>query len=721
MNKFLKREQGQSLIVVAGALVGIIALLALVVDAGNAYVEKRKMQNAVDAGSSAGALALAQNKSNGAIASAISNYIRANGVDPARIKAYYVVENAQGNPIVVTSSTVDAYGYNNPAPKTINVNGSALPVIGIQVEGDKTFPTFFAGLIGFRQMTVAGAAASYAKCGACSAGGLFPVTISISTFVDENNDGIPDAHYEQADPTYTYRIWENKQSSPGNFGWLNWAGGQQPSETTLLDNMAHPENSGTWKVNDLVPGTPGTKMTQNMQNLITTQYINTNTAVTIPLYDQVSGTGNNTTYRIKAFARFRITAIGSQGNDKYIEGKFQQWVDPSADGGCADFGMCTVKTRPPIDTPRTLLGTVKLQKLTLTQSTPTNVHVPVDVVNVLDISGSMNYSFGGKTKLQAAKDALTLFNNKMQPNLGDKVALVTFPYIQSGSRYNYSCTQNGNTTSYYFAQQRAALTNNIASVNSIINGLRANGGTPIGAGLQQGRQTVLGAGHSPSNVAVIILASDGLANIRLNGKWTGFSGSTYSSPSCNSGAVQDAIDQANLAKSDTNPADGKPDTIIFSIAVGDDFNPDAMRAIATPDTDPNKPHYFRVTNANAMQSIYDQIATRVQQIGSETCQVIPTEAFAGGATVVIRNQDTGVSYTLQTNSVGEFILPNAAPGTYEIQSATVTVNGLTYNIMTDYLGGAPLSSNPTVEVRIGSGTYKTDVFLKTSTTIQCGN
>lgn len=719
MKLMLKRERGQSLILFAVALVGIVALLALVVDAGNAYVEKRKMQNAVDSGSSAGALSLAQNKSNGAIAGAITNYVRANGVDPSRVRAYYVVENSNGDNIIVRNSTVDGYGYNNPAPKTINVDGNALPVVGVQVEGDKTFNTYFAGLIGFRQMNVNGAAASYAKCGACSAGGLFPATISVGTFVDENNDGTPDAHYEQTDPTYTYRIWENKKSSPGNFGWLNWGGGTQPSETTLLDNIEHTSNSGTWRVNDLIPGTPGSKFTNNMETLVRNLYINTGQSVTIPLYDQVTGTGNNTQYRIKAFARFRITAINNQGNDKYIEGKFQQWVDPSADGGCVSFGVCTVKTRPPIDTQRTLLGTVKLQKLTLTDSTPTNVHVPVDVVNVMDISGSMNDSFGSMSKLQAAKNALTTFNNKMQPTQGDKVALVTYPLLQSGSSYNYSCTSNGSHSTYYFAQQRSALTTNIAGVNSTISGLTANGGTPIGAGIQQGRQTVLGTGHSSSNPAVIILASDGLANIRLTGKWTGFSGSTSDSPSCNSTAVQDAIDQANLAKSDANN-DGKPDTIIFSIAVGNDFNPSAMQAIATPDTDPSKPHYFRVTDANSMQSIYDQIANRVQQIGSETCQIIPTEAFAGGANVSIRNQNTGTVYNVTTNSVGEFILTNADPGTYVVQSASVTINGITYNVFTDGVGGPPLGSNPTVTVGIGSDTYKTDVFLKASSTPSCG-
>ncbi|MBZ4209308.1 hypothetical protein K9B46_24290, partial [Klebsiella aerogenes] len=60
----------------------------------------------------------------------------------------------------------------------------------------------------------------------------------------------------------------------------------------------------------------------------------------------------------------------------------------------------------------------------LTQSTTVNLAtVPVDVVNVLDISGSMGYCIGTTTtcansnpgqKLAIAKTALTGFNNLLQ-------------------------------------------------------------------------------------------------------------------------------------------------------------------------------------------------------------------------------------------------------------------------------------------------------------------
>jgi hypothetical protein len=333
----------------------------------------------------------------------------------------------------------------------------------------------------------------------------------------------------------------------------------------------------------------------------------------------------------------------------------------------------------------------------------------------------MNDDFGSKTKLRAAKDALKSFNSNMLPAQGDQVSLVTFPNITSSSSYHYSCAQSGNTSSYYWGQVRSALTTNITSTNTIIEGLSANGGTPIADGLKKGLATVLGAGHSSNHIAVIILATDGNTNIRLNGVWTGYSGNG-TAPSCNQYAEQDLLDQANLAKGDTNPRDYKPDTILFTIAVGDDFNPSLLQAVATTDTDATKPHYFHVTDANSMASIYQQISSRVQQIGSETCQIIPTEDFARGAQVTIRYPN-GTTRTVTASSNGEFVLTgtDVVDGTYTIVSASVTVDGITYSTFTDGLGGATLTSSPTVVAGTATGTYRTDLFLKTTASLNCGN
>jgi hypothetical protein len=344
------------------------------------------------------------------------------------------------------------------------------------------------------------------------------------------------------------------------------------------------------------------------------------------------------------------------------------------------------------------------------------------VVNLLDISGSMNAGFGATSKLQAAKSALTSFNSNMQPSLGDQVGLAVFPlnngsgYI-NGSPYNYNCTQHDNNyTAYYFGQIVSNLTNNITGVNNTINALNANGGTPTASGLYYARQAVLGTGHQSGHAEVIILASDGLANILLNGQWTGFQGNTYSSVSCNSQAEQDAIAQANIAKGDGNN-DGFPDVTIFSIAVGTDFNPALLQAIASTDTDPNKPHYFTATDATSMASIYQQIASQVQTLSGD-CTVIDSEAFAPNTTVAVRFPNGSVQ-NFTTSNLGSFVIPNAPDGNYQITGASVTINNLTYNSPTDGVGGPQISWPINVTVGADSVSYKTDFALKTTTPITC--
>jgi hypothetical protein len=413
-----------------------------------------------------------------------------------------------------------------------------------------------------------------------------------------------------------------------------------------------------------------------------------------------------------------------QGNPKSITGKFMSWESGSDGGGCTNFGGAAVKNRPPINTSRTVLGTVRVQKLTpLGAVSSSGAHVPVDVGLVLDISGSMNNSFGSTSKLQAAKTALVNFTSGMTPTLGDQAGLVVFPLnngsgYSSGAQYTYSCTQSGSYSSYYFGQVLSTLTNNIASVDTAINGLGANGGTPTASGLSLARQMVGGANHRAGNVSVVILASDGVANMRLSGQWTGFAGNTYSSPSCNSAAEQDAVQQANFAKADAN-GNGVPDAIVYTIAIGNDFDPALLQALASTDTDPAYPHYFRATSPATLAQVYAQISSQVNSISS-SCRLIETESFAANAVISVRYPD-GSTRNLTTNDIGEFVIPNAPNGTYQVTGASTTINGVTYNIPTSGVGGPVISWPVNIVAGSENGTYKGEVALKASTTVACGS
>ena len=54
-------ERGQSLVLVVLGFLAFIAILALVLDGGNAYAAKRQAQNAADAGALAGATFMCKN------------------------------------------------------------------------------------------------------------------------------------------------------------------------------------------------------------------------------------------------------------------------------------------------------------------------------------------------------------------------------------------------------------------------------------------------------------------------------------------------------------------------------------------------------------------------------------------------------------------------------------------------------------------------------------
>ena len=343
------RQKGQSLLIISAAIVAFLALTAVVVDSGNDYVQRRQLQNSMDAGSAAGALKVGlAGSTNGDVADAVTSFVTANGTDPTLVTAYYTVQDNSGNVIVVRSGAVATYGRSNPVPTTLSVNGSSYPVVGVQVEGSRTFNTYFAGVVGVPQLTVPGSSAAYVNKGVCASSGLFPLTLNNTTF-----SGGP--HYEQTDPAYTYQIFEKnggQQNAPGNFGWLTW--NNDPSNTTLgynIQNTIH-NASGSWVVGANIPGSTGV-MGSSSTRTDTQWYIDTRTPVLIPIFDTTSGNGANTTYHIVGFAKFRLTMIDTTGNPKSITGKFQSYESGTDGGGCTNFGGAAVKNRPPIDTSRT--------------------------------------------------------------------------------------------------------------------------------------------------------------------------------------------------------------------------------------------------------------------------------------------------------------------------------------------------------------------------------
>ncbi|MCA9126709.1 MAG: VWA domain-containing protein [Planctomycetales bacterium] len=116
-----------------------------------------------------------------------------------------------------------------------------------------------------------------------------------------------------------------------------------------------------------------------------------------------------------------------------------------------------------------------------------------DVALVLDVSGSMNSSAGSVTRLQALKQAVSLFL--------DEVQLLSPHTLVSLSVYSSSATQ------------LAQLTDNFTAIRATVNGLNANGSTAIGQGLLTGSNSLVNDPRTRDFAAkTVIVMTDGQHN-----------------------------------------------------------------------------------------------------------------------------------------------------------------------------------------------------------------
>lgn len=147
------RARGQVLVLVALVLLALTALVALAVDVGHLYAERRHMQNAADAGALAGAREICFGSG-----------------DPA------TAENVAMDYATVRNRAEDAL---------VTVSGG----LTVTVVTSETAQTYFGGIVGFHEFDV-GANAS-AMCGrAVSASGLWPIAFEMENWVMLYADGL---------------------------------------------------------------------------------------------------------------------------------------------------------------------------------------------------------------------------------------------------------------------------------------------------------------------------------------------------------------------------------------------------------------------------------------------------------------------------------------------------------------------------------------------------
>jgi len=198
---------------------------------------------------------------------------------------------------------------------------------------------------------------------------------------------------------------------------------------------------------------------------------------------------------------------------------------------------------------------------------------PVDVMLVMDVSGSMEEQFDAThTKLDLAKAAAKTFVSQLNMSR-DRVGLVSF-----SAEATIDCH----------------LTNITAVINSEIDGLEANGYTNIGGGICRSNEEFVNDNRTDA-IWVMILLSDGVANYYYNGNGQPVYDSTATQTKSGEQAGQYALEQAECAKMLLNKG-----VIIYTIGLGSTYlDEDLLKHIAFDES-----KYFNAPTADQLESIY---------------------------------------------------------------------------------------------------------------------
>ena len=169
-------ERGQIVVVFALALIfAIAAMVALILEGGNAFAQQRIAQNAVDSVANSGTLVIAEKLSGAAKTG--------DDVNAAVVAA--AVANQLANPVAVYTDNVG-----NPLIPTVTVGaGVALPdaARGVQARGDRFADSTFGRLLGINQLKSSAQATAIA--GAASGGGSAAAVSSKSSRCSSHSTG----------------------------------------------------------------------------------------------------------------------------------------------------------------------------------------------------------------------------------------------------------------------------------------------------------------------------------------------------------------------------------------------------------------------------------------------------------------------------------------------------------------------------------------------------
>ncbi len=168
----IRSEKGQSIVLIAIVMVGLLAFAGLAIDGGNLFLQRRRVQNAADAGAMAGTRVLAE-----IIAACGSG----NGADDARVVEALADFVADNGFTVADGSEIAGWYLNKNATRLGQVGAGSIPVssTGVEVELQADIETYFIRVVGIRSATVGADAAALTGPITHLTGGVLPIAVPV--------------------------------------------------------------------------------------------------------------------------------------------------------------------------------------------------------------------------------------------------------------------------------------------------------------------------------------------------------------------------------------------------------------------------------------------------------------------------------------------------------------------------------------------------------------
>jgi len=281
---FVRRdERGQAIVLMTLSLVVILGMAALVLDVGNWFHTKRRLQGTADAAALAGAQQLPDDPS-GAQTMAMS-YANQNGGDVASAN--------------------------------ITVSSTVLPNDTISVRARKTDPGFFSGVLGIASADI-DAHAKVRVGPPAQARYVAPMVVYCGQDLIQNCDG-------KTVPTFGVptTLPYDKMGAPGAFGMLNLDGGTgTPGTSTetawILKGFDKYLGLGAYNSD------PGAKFSSsNIQDALSARV---GSVLLFPVFKTLKDTGSNAEYDIIGWIGFRLTGFTVTGNNATLNGSFTEFI-----------------------------------------------------------------------------------------------------------------------------------------------------------------------------------------------------------------------------------------------------------------------------------------------------------------------------------------------------------------------------------------------------------